>query len=325
MRQRIIRTGALIVVLVVALLFASAGAVQASARGAATQARSSMGCLQPPNNVDHATFTAEQLALYGLPPRAQGEPSSHWQEVVRAAKHRFCTGMPTDHFSHWHPGTILTSGTETNQNWAGYVAINWGYTETIGDWTVPCLTLLLKPGVSSVWVGLGGDGSDGGGPLIQTGTEQTEYQTWWGQWVAKYYAWYEDVPGQPQQYAFGVNCGDSITAYATSIGSPASMYLVDNTSNNYLYQTNNQLSNGSTSEWIVERDSVNGSLGGLADFHSATFSDSEAYQGGVVHYLNNLPYNTAYMYSNDWSKLLASPGGLGGNGAFTVTWKAYGP
>ena len=71
MRQRIIRTGTLIVVLVAALLIASTQAALASARGTA-EAASSKDCPQPPNDVDHATFTAAQLALYGLPPARTG-------------------------------------------------------------------------------------------------------------------------------------------------------------------------------------------------------------------------------------------------------------
>ncbi len=60
MRQRIIRTGTLIVVLVAALLFATTQATEASALGTVGDA-SGTNCPQPPNNVDHATFTSAQL------------------------------------------------------------------------------------------------------------------------------------------------------------------------------------------------------------------------------------------------------------------------
>ncbi len=324
MRQRIIRSGTLIVVLVGALLFASAGTAQANARGTAA-AKSSTDCLQPPNNVDHATFTAAQLALYGLPQRAPGEPLSHWQEVVRAAQHHFCTGTPTNHYSHGYRAATFASGREDGPNWAGYAAINWGYSEVEAYWNVPCLTLQLKDGDSLAWIGLGGDASDGGGPLAQTGTGQDEYQDIFRRWVANYYAWYEDVPGQPLQRAFGVNCGDSIYARVSQTVNGALMYLSDNTNHNYLSQVNSQISNGSTAEWIVERPTVGSQYSALSDFNYVNFTSGYATQWGYYYNLYFLPSNQIYMWNNIMSQILADAGGLGGNGDFTVNWHHSGP
>jgi hypothetical protein len=185
---------------------------------------------------------------------------------------------------------------------------------------------LLKPGDSVAWIGLGGDGADGGGPLAQTGTGQDEVKTWYGQWVGSYYAWYEDVPGQPIQKAFGVNCGDTISAEVWQSGSPVHMWLEDFATGNYLSQTNNQISNGSTAEWIVERPTVNNSLPPLCDFRGVNFYSDEAWQNGTNYPLNNLPYNVITpMWSNNWSQVLATTGGLGSDGSFTVNWQAYGP
>jgi len=95
-------------------------------------------CVQPPTTVDHATFTDAQVKLYGLPHRAKGESLAHWQRVVRAAKHRVCTGTATNisttiNNSMRKPGTI----DEASSYWAGYIAINSGYSEAFGQWNVP--------------------------------------------------------------------------------------------------------------------------------------------------------------------------------------------
>src|SRR5690348_10482559 len=58
---------------------------------------------QPPNNVDHAAFSAAELDLYGLPPYRPGQSLSQWQQVVRAAKTHICTG-------HRHQYHIIPSG-----------------------------------------------------------------------------------------------------------------------------------------------------------------------------------------------------------------------
>jgi hypothetical protein len=252
-------------------------------------------------------------------------------DTIRAAKTRICTGKSLPVSNHPQKGNRLLTATidEGSNNWAGYIAINGGYQEAFGFWNVPCLTLLLKTGYSNAWIGLGGDGLDGGGNLLQAGSESDEYQDGFGRFVTQYYAWYEDLPSQrTEQFAFSVNCGDQMYSDIYQYSSPIHMVIEDTTTGAYADKTNTNFSNGSTAEWIVERPTVSGAFPGLADFNYVAFQGCKAAKNSAYVSLIDLPHNYSNMYSNNNTTVLASPGALsvGSNGTnFNVNWRNYGP
>ena len=291
-------------------------------------------CAQPPQQVDHATFTTAQLARYGLPQRRSGESLAHWQQVVRAAKNRVCQGQ-LGKLTH-HPlvspraTTTATVSDEEYTNWAGNIANAYGYTEAVGEWTVPCLSLLLHDDGASAWVGLGGSRIDGGGNLVQAGTSSLEYSDFPGHWYATYAAWIEDYPNDPTDViAFSVNCGATMYAdvwqdYTNGNPVRANMFISDWSSGQYWSAYNTQaLANASTAEWIVERGNANS--GNLANFHSVHFTGCYAVRYGTTNSPINLPHNYSTMIWN--GDTLARVGPLYGDqndswANFTVNWVA---
>lgn len=330
------KAASLVAVIAAVICLAAFSPIAHAAASSPSGRSSSVNCVQPPNNVDPATFTDAQLDMYGLPHWRPGKSLSQWQWVVRAAKHRECSTRPMPTSSYWSPSPVTATSVEASKNWAGNIGINYGYQEAIGYWNVPCLQLLLKTGYSVAWVGLGGDGNDGGGNLLQAGSSSYEYKDFTGRWVAGYNMWYEDFPTQGgTQGNFGVSCGDSMYAdiwqYSDS-GAAANMFVEDLSTGEYLSSTNTHLTNHSTAEWIVERPGICSScaLPGLADFRWVAFTDCYALWNGSYTSLISLPHNFSRMRSNNGSTILASPGTIyadsGDSGAhFNVNWNSYGP
>lgn len=158
----------------------------------------------------------------------------------------------------------------------------------------------------------GGRPADGRGNLIQSGTQQNEYSDFAGHWTATYEAWIEDYPWNPYEVnKFSVNCGDPMYAddwqdYSNGHATAAHMYIEDQKSGQYAESTNTSaFSNGSTAEWIIER---NGTNGDLSDFNYINFTDCYAYRNSNPYGPLSLPYNYDTIYYNGHS--LVSLGSL---------------
>jgi hypothetical protein len=108
----------------------------------------------PPQSVkDRATYTAAELARYGLPPRAPGEPFAKWANIVRSVEKRVCDY--TIGVGHWW--VIIHNG-----SWAGFVADEsspgQNYSEADMDYYVPCISTATLPpseetAAMAAWVG----------------------------------------------------------------------------------------------------------------------------------------------------------------------------
>ena len=266
----------------------------------------SSNCMSPPSDVDHASFTNAELDLYGLPHRRSDQSLADWQHLVRDAKTRFCTPTLTTHSHYSKVG--IESATNTTPYWSGYQTTGYGYSDVIGQWNVPCLTLKLTWGVASQWVGIGqGFGSDN---LIQDGSETDEDSDFPGHWYQFSYAWYEDYPHQLVQQLFLVACGDTIYSSVYQDSSGIHYYLNDRSSGEYFAPppVNNFLANGSTAEWIVERTQT--SISTLADFNYVVFSQCVTIRNGYAYNINSLP-NTIVNMVGSSNQIDAYPGSLG--------------
>ena len=302
-----------IVAILVALIPISAKIIHAA----------SADCVQPPTNVDHASFTDAQLDQYGLPHRSANQSLDNWQQVVRDAKVRVCTTTTTNQYH--HPGGTTQYAAASSPNWSGYESYGYGYSNVVGQWNVPCLTLRLTWGVAGQWVGIGGDGNNGGGNLIQAGTETDEDSNFPGHWYQSSYAWYEDFPSQGIQSVFGVNCGDTIYSDIWQ-DSSAHFYVSDWTSGQYFNKSSSSnLANGSTAEWIVERTGSS-TTSTLSDFRYVNFTQCFSIRYGSATSIANSPYFNINMVGKSGSTD-ASPGSLGNDSSdignnFTDSWHA---
>jgi hypothetical protein len=284
----------------------------AQARSSTTQKGGST-CLQPPANIDLSMLSDTQLDLYGLPRHpTESARISQWQKVLQHTKHRFCDTRPR---------TVRSSGSNS-LNWAGNEAIGGGYTEANANWTIPFYNNGSKvwPNLSVHWVGLGGDGSHGGGYLEQVGTG-TGIDAGGNSY---YYAWLEIYPGPINQYAtFGVNPGDLMYGEVDirQNGSQAYLFINDVTLNAYTPLTYSTASNGSTAEWIAERptDCSLGQYTRLADFSYVDFTTAQAVQNGSQLFVGET--NHIYYVMRDANNTeLANPGPINNLAEFKVYW-----
>jgi len=191
-------------------------------------------------------------------------------------------------------------------DWAGYVVVS-DYTDpqpTIvgvnSSWTVPMVTPLQRDQFSAAWIGIGGQLDD---TLIQTGTEHDSVSG-----EAVYSAWYEFLPNDSITITtMNVSPGDQIKA---------SINLVDSVNNTWSIKVRD-VTNGQTfqndffyyssqlsAEWIIERPTINNMLSGLADFGSATFTDSYTTIGSTVGTIRSLPYYQVIMHNRQNNPLV---------------------
>lgn len=167
--------------------------------------------VEPPAGFNPVAATNPQLACYSFPRRpAGGAALASWTRVMSAARHYVLPqfgglqgpqippqgSVCCSYNTHFNP-----NGNPPDYPWSGYAVSRWKntgwtnltWTETAAEWVVPyghnnpsCYnTQGGTAATDSAWVGMGGDGRDGGGSgLIQGGTTTFDWPTsnanfWW--------------------------------------------------------------------------------------------------------------------------------------------------
>ncbi len=251
-------------------------------------------CLQaPPQSVkDRATYTAAELASYGLPPRIPGEPFSKWAKIVRAAGRRVCdytvsNQQFTSELASWN-----WAGNKADESTPGQV-----YTEADMDYFVSCINPTPpyhnQPAVYGAWIGLGGENRTA--TLIQAGT--AGFQQYANGWYTTYYAFVEDTGGLDTDvhYVFPVNCNDHMYVSVWDSGSSGCMYIQrisdGENSGDQCYGPSSSEHQG---EAIVEfnRENPNFANFGSETFYGVGITDNGGYYG-----VNNLPHDYNNMHS----------------------------
>jgi hypothetical protein len=191
--------------------------------------------VQPPDGFNPLTASDAELACYQLPPRpADSARLAHWSQVMNSATNYIVpvvgdpsapklppmSGIGKTHQTYDDPGCSPTCPTSP---WSGYSIprllndwqdLSWNYTE--GEWNVPyghnyCYNNSTGSQVT-VWVGMGGDGWDGGNAnsIIQAGTDTFDWP------AADTEFWWEDYPNPPQAVTnFPVSQGDDVFVEVT--------------------------------------------------------------------------------------------------------------
>jgi hypothetical protein len=195
----------------------------------------------------------------------------------------------------------LPSSFVASANWAGYVTVSGTQNPepiVIGvsaSWIVPSVTSSQGATYSALWIGIGGF-SNSDRTLIQIGTEQ---DCVWGR--TYYSAWYELLPNYAVTINLNVGPGDQINASILLIDSSTNQWLISIADlrtgqqyQKYVIYTSSQLS----AEWIVERPSVGGRIGNLADFGNVTFTNCQTILHATTGTISDFPNIAVAMYQN---------------------------
>lgn len=288
-------------------------------------------CEQPPTNVDLTKLSEQELQRYGLPEKSlYVGREAFWSHLLHHSKHRACM-TPNNGLSHQTLSRISNSN-EMSTNWAGYVATNGShyYTHVEAQWYVPTLNLgqSSNPSLSSTWVGIGGDSADGGGTLFQAGTDSIDCTNLPGYYCPNgtdYHAWLEYVfpggSGPGELETFAVNPGDNVYAYVDYQAGQTVMHVNDWVNGWYTnyYATYSNI--GKCAEWISERSFYGNTQYPLADFGSVAFVTARTTDNGSSIPVGATDHNTATMYAQNGSRVLAYPGPIS-NDYFVNYWQA---
>lgn len=278
------------------------------------------GCKQPPNGVDHASFTEAQLAEYGLPPRNTFATATAFATSVRGMKHRSChvlVGSPFQKFGESYAQSSI---------WGGYYEYAGNWSATTVDFTLPAIQNCSSstPGRDGIWGGIGGaDGSN----LVQSGTvgwcddPYAQYS-----YLEYYQAWIENTGAGAPMFAtdWAPTPGDHMESLVND--SPCGYMDIYDAGPGpfegyYLSGRYGPCGGQNYFDCIEENDSY-----GLAQDGTVAFSECEGYDVPQSKYL--VMGNSSSNYTDDtmWDGSRAyastqSPPNTNGAGGFTITWQ----
>jgi hypothetical protein len=195
----------------------------------------------------------------------------------------------------------------TSLNWAGYAATGQRFTSVSASWVQPAVTCTLKPGYSSFWVGLDGDGS---GSVEQTGTEADCYAG-----KATYYGWWEMYPQPEVRYTNRVASGDHMTASVTTDGGGHFTLTISDSTAGWSQVQNRSLAGATlaSAEVIAEAPS-SGRILPLANFGVVNFK-SATVDAQAIGSFNPDPIEMVSARA-----VKAVPGPISAGTDFAVTW-----
>jgi Peptidase A4 family len=243
----------------------------------------------PPQSAkDRATYSAAELARYGLPPRTPGEPFAKWAKIVRNASKRVCD------YTIGASRTIspFTASPAQSLIWAGYVAdesvSGQNYTEADMDYFVPCVTGTPPnndPAGMATWIGLGGYATIN---MIQVGVSAYQSHDF-----LIYQAFVENTGGTDTgpHNIFPLNCGDHVYV---KVWNGHCMYLQrlndGKNTGNQCYGPNND---GQSAQAIAERS---GMQPYFAKFGTVTFKGVGITDNGVYRPMGYHPNQVPHFY-----------------------------
>ena len=186
-----------------------------------------------------------------------------------------------------YPTLNLTQSTASSTaNWSGYVHQTGGpYTDIVSYWTVPTASSCSGGDkYSSAWIGLDGVNNN---DLIQIGTESDCLSG-----SPFYQAWWEILPTYQTEQAitgYTVHAGDNMFAeIKQTSGSNWNLTIKDFTQN--WASTSAQIYGGAgnSTEWIIERPTINNAFATLTNYGSTSFFDNQQNGANPNHsYLND--------------------------------------
>ena len=211
------------------------------------------------------------------------------------------------------PNPSTATGSESSENWAGYIASGGSFTAVSGTWTVPNVDASAADGADATWIGIGGVTST---DLIQAGTDAIVQD---GQ--ITYAALVETLPEVSQTVPLTINPGDTISVSLTEQSQGTWQISIKDVTTAQSYQTTEQYeSQLSSAEWIEESPSTGRQLLlPLDSFGSITFTDCTAVQDGESRTIGQMNVESVTLQTPQ-GRPLVTTSELGSDGAsFTVT------
>ena len=211
------------------------------------------------------------------------------------------------------PVPLPATGSESSENWAGYIASGGSFTSVTGTWTVPNVDATAADGADATWVGIGGVTTN---DLIQAGTDAIVQD---GQ--VTYAALVEKLPDVSQTVPLTINPGDTVSVSITQQSSGSWKIVIKDGTSSQTYQTTEQYqSQLSSAEWIEESPSTGRQLLlPLDSFGSVTFTDCTAVEDGQSRTIAQMNVESITLQTPD-NQPLVTTSALGADGSsFTVT------
>jgi hypothetical protein len=251
------------------------------------------GILRPALKGDPQALTPREIAAQGFPPRpalTDTDAYGRWLDIASkpATRVQARTVTLADRFN------------GNSSNWSGPVEsapsdTPYDYTDIFGQWAVPTVVKSADhstiSAVSSLWVGLGG--WNGSKSLIQAGTNH-DYTTLLGLTFISYGSWLEWYPRAMQSLSnLPVHPGDLFYSEVwlgdsdgtVDVNGTYAWFLVENGTTGIYIITNLAwrvseplpFTATKTAEWIMERYAIDDTVQPLADYGTATISNSQAH------------------------------------------------
>jgi Peptidase A4 family len=268
----------------------------------------------PPTSFNAATATPAELSAYGIPaePAAQyTEGRAMWLKMVNnlhfVVPPQALVSVPVS-----VPGTSANTDFD---NWSGIINTSATFTQSEALFDEPSVTSSSCTSNSAVyWAGLGGVNS---GRLAQNGTAQNTPG------LAQDEGWYEILPSESSVIAtpFYATQGEPLVVSTNEESTTEFAFYY------YNYYTGQAISidqtvpasgyDGTTSDFIVERPTVGGSLPGLTDFTTVPWYETYSNNNPSVDYSHIAATMNNPVTGND----LAIPHSYGGTyGQFSDDW-----
>lgn len=279
-------------------------------------------CVQPPNAVDHATFTDAQLVTYGMPTRKSFPSTAVFAQTVRAMKHQDCqytVGSAAERF-----GEVQVN----NPNWAGYDEYAGNWTASLVEWYLSGIAVCNSSlaGKAANWGGIGGVGSD---YLVQSGTvawcddpiSGNSNGVWYEMWEENTH---NGSDSGPKYDTIKPNPNDLMESIVGQVGrSCAYRAVLDVTTGEYFTpDESGPCGQQNYFDCIEENDAY-----GLADNVSVEYPFCEGYDAPQSKWLvmgnPGSTYDDNTMVNQYTDTDQSSPPNQNGSGSFTVTWENH--
>lgn len=301
--------------------------------------------IEPPSNWDAVNASDEELEYYGYPTKPKDpDDLKKWKEIVSSKwiKPKFVNTNKKKSSTF----NITNATIQNGPNWSGYIQTVGGTVSSIdaveGNYTVPSVYApsSYRPAYASQWVGLGG--AVGTNPsLAQAGTA-TQFLS---NGSAKYYFWIQIVntsfsEDEKAISNLSVNPGESVYIQITA----TNVNTTNKTADVYFYICNkskgvattfsvsltNVVNLTTSSEWILERPSLNGSNGYFP--RTTSYGVDKVFFTGCKYIPNKSQYvyfaDNSYavktnIYESYTRSLLTETSSVNSYGDFNVRWLWY--
>jgi len=281
--------------------------------------------LAPPEKFNPIEATDEQLKEYGFPNRPTNpDDLKSWDEEMRNYKSTPIPTMVKTQYKH-QLNHYSNNGQENHEIWSGIEnrVAGSAISAVQGDFIQPAKNDSKNDTAESSWIGLGGDYLHSSDCLIQAGTSMRSdgYHLWWQ------YLNSNNNSGEIDLSGYTISPNDHIHLYVSYDDSTQQAYFfLQNGTNGqaagfYQYLPRSLYYDGSSSEFIEERQTVNGIPYDLAKYNTVSWTNCQTYVNGSWNGAGHIYLE--YLTMRVGSTILSIPDTMSSNTSFIDRWKAF--